>query len=74
MLIIFHISASDAQFRRTYKLGPELGRGGFGTVYSGFRLRDALAVAIKFVARENVSEWSIVSTSVILDNYELHEF
>lgn len=46
-----------------YKLGPELGRGGFGTVYSGFRIKDGLPVAVKFVGRHNVTEWSTVSAS-----------
>lgn len=43
-----------------YKLGPELGRGGFGTVYSGFRVKDGVTVAIKFVSRENVAAWGTV--------------
>lgn len=44
-------------FKRKYKFGPELGCGGFGTVYSGFRIADGLPVAIKFIARKNVSKW-----------------
>lgn len=44
-----------------YKLGPELGRGGFGTVYSGFRISDGIPVAVKFVARGNVAAWGTVS-------------
>lgn len=57
-------SAYDiANFKKMYKLGPELGRGGFGTVYSGFRIKDGLPVAVKFVGRHNVTEWSTVSAS-----------
>lgn len=47
-------------FKKMYKLGPELGRGGFGTVYTGFRLKDGAAVAVKFVARSNVTDWGVL--------------
>ncbi|NWR12559.1 PIM1 kinase, partial [Paradoxornis webbianus] len=40
-----------------YKLGPQLGKGGFGTVFSGTRLSDGRPVAIKRVARESVLQW-----------------
>ncbi|XP_033930095.1 LOW QUALITY PROTEIN: serine/threonine-protein kinase pim-1-like [Melopsittacus undulatus] len=44
-------------FERLYRMGPLLGRGGFGSVYSGVRLGDNTPVAIKQVARERISSW-----------------
>lgn len=52
-------SAHDIyHFKRKYKLGPEIGRGGFGIVYAGYRIDDRLCVAVKYVARRNITEWS----------------
>ncbi|XP_038001322.1 serine/threonine-protein kinase SMU1-like, partial [Motacilla alba alba] len=45
------------ELQELYELGPQLGSGGFGTVFSGIRLSDGSPVAIKRVARESVLQW-----------------
>ncbi|KAL1227625.1 Serine/threonine-protein kinase [Trichinella spiralis] len=47
--------------RKVYKIGGELGRGGFGTVYSGFRMHDGLPVAIKYVNRKCIVSWGMLN-------------
>ncbi|XP_066944629.1 serine/threonine-protein kinase pim-1-like isoform X2 [Macrobrachium rosenbergii] len=44
----------------TYRVGSVLGKGGFGTVYSGWRVRDCAPVAIKQVARAKITAWDMV--------------
>ncbi|ODM87460.1 Serine/threonine-protein kinase pim-3 [Orchesella cincta] len=57
-------------FETVYDIGQVLGEGGFGTVYSGVRLRDGLPVAIKQVAKVKVKEWrSINNHRVPLEIY-----
>ncbi|KAM8988490.1 serine/threonine-protein kinase pim-1-like [Ara ararauna] len=54
---IWHTGKEKEPLEQLYRVGPLLGSGGFGSVYSGVRLSDSAPVAIKHVARDRISSW-----------------
>ena len=52
---------SEPCFQDKYSVAGELGKGGFGTVYSGIRISDQAPVAIKHVSRCKVIAWDVVN-------------
>lgn len=50
----------EKSFHMEYKMNNILGKGGFGTVYSGIRRVDQMEVAIKQVYRDKVEDWDIL--------------
>uniref|UniRef100_H0YYU6 Serine/threonine-protein kinase 1 n=1 Tax=Taeniopygia guttata TaxID=59729 RepID=H0YYU6_TAEGU len=53
----FLVAGQRRQRHELYLWGPQLGSGGFSTVFSGIRLSDGSPVALKRVARESVLQW-----------------
>ncbi|XP_023331147.1 serine/threonine-protein kinase prk-2 [Eurytemora carolleeae] len=42
---------------RKYRLEKQIGRGGFGTVYSALRIEDGNKVAVKQICKNRVQSW-----------------
>lgn len=64
-IFIYFAGHDGANFKRLYRIENECGRGGFGTVYSAFT-GDGTCVAVKYIARRNVTEWAKVTYSLPL--------
>ena len=68
-------AAERDPFNLAYRVGPVLGKGGFGTVYAGVRNSDGIHVAIKQIAKSKVTEWGQVqdrSTVPLVHVVNLH--
>lgn len=69
-----HKKGSDEnKFERRYTVGNVIGKGGFGTVYSGVRNSDQLPVAIKHIPRNKVPVWGQVRGRAVPNEIALME-
>ncbi|KAM3914869.1 serine/threonine-protein kinase pim-1-like [Leptodactylus fuscus] len=59
------LPAVKGSFESSYQVGPVIGTGGFGTVYSGVRLADKLPVAIKHVSRDRIGEMKHMNGTLV---------
>ncbi|ESO00772.1 hypothetical protein HELRODRAFT_82658, partial [Helobdella robusta] len=53
------------QLENVYAVGPILGKGGFGTVYTGVCRETGRQVAIKYIAKDKVSEWTKMNGLIV---------
>lgn len=44
-------------FYKFYRVGCQIGTGGFGTIFSGIRIKDGAPVAIKVVKKTKIMQW-----------------
>ena len=48
-------------FYKFYEVGSQIGNGGFGTIFSGIRIKDNTPVAFKVIKKSKILQWYNVS-------------
>jgi hypothetical protein len=46
-----------AIFHALYSTNKQIGKGGFGVIFSGYRIRDNLPIAIKVIKKSKITQW-----------------
>ena len=59
--LFFSVVVPMPRWDERYRVGKVLGKGGFGTVYSGWRMSDGAPIAIKQIARNKITNFEYVS-------------
>jgi hypothetical protein len=62
-------------FNTYYLIGKQIGKGGFGTIFSGIRRKDSKPIAIKVIKKNKITQWHTnVSLSLSLSYTHAHTY
>jgi serine/threonine protein kinase len=57
-------------FYSDYSIGSQIGKGGFGTIFSAVRRKDQLPVAVKVIKKAKVTNWFSLETRSIDNDFD----
>lgn len=60
-------------FYNDYSIGNQIGKGGFGTIFSAVRRKDQLPVAVKVIKKAKVTNWFSLETRSTNKNFDDHK-